>query len=392
MIPYGRQEVSAGDIDAVVEVLRSDFLTQGPAVPRFEQELAAYCGGDFALAVSHGTAGLHLACLAMGLGPGDRLWISAVTFVASANCGLYCGASIDLVDIDPETRNMSIDALTAKLENAEREGTLPAVVVAVHFGGLPCDMERIAGLARRYGFRVVEDASHALGGRYGGEPIGACRYSDAAVFSFHPVKNITTGEGGAVVTNDSELAQRVAGLRTHGITRDSARMRHESHGPWYYEQVETGFNYRMTDMQAALGSSQLQRLDDFIAARRSLAARYDQLLANRPLVLPMHSAEAGSAWHLYPIELSLDERWSMRRRIFEQLRERGWGVNVHYIPLHYQPDIADRLSGDSAFPAAENYYAGAMSLPLFPALTHEQQDAVVGDLDAAVAAATSTAS
>ena len=384
MIPYGRQEITEGDIRAVVDVLQSDFITQGPAVPRFEEALARTCGSRFGVAVSHGTAALHLACRAMGLGPGDRLWTSAMTFVASANCGLYCGADIDLVDIDPRTRNMSVAALARKLERAEREGTLPQVVVPVHFGGLPCDMGAIADLAARYGFRVLEDASHALGARHEDQPIGSCRYSDAAVFSFHPVKNITTGEGGAVVTNDEELAERIRALRTHGITRDPERMRAEPHGPWYYEQVELGYNYRMTDIQAALGASQLERLDAYMTARRELARRYHGKLGGLPLALPIEPDGTESAWHIYPVVLSGDDPWSPRRRVFEHLRECGWGVNVHYIPLHYHPDLASRMPGDAGFPAAESYYAGTITLPLFPGLGHELQDRVVADLTAAL--------
>ena len=379
MIPYGRQEVTEEDIQAVVDVLRSDLITQGPAVPRFERAVADYCGAAYAVAVSSGTAALHLACMALGLGPGDRLWTSAITFVASANCGVYCGAEVDFVDIDAATRNLSIDALRNKLERAEREGCLPKVVVPVHFAGLSCDMAAIRELADQYGFRILEDASHALGGEYQGEPVGTCRYSDMAVFSFHPVKNATTGEGGVAVTNDLEMAKRMGRLRSHGITRDRDQMSREPDGAWYYEQVEIGYNYRMTDLQAALGASQLQRLDSYIQARREGVERYADLFADFPVVLPHETSEARSAWHLYTVELVGEDPFKIRRAVFDELRDRGWGVNVHYIPVPHQPYYARSHQSTTVFPAAEAYYERALTIPLFPLLTHEQQSAFAAD-------------
>ncbi|MFA9462551.1 UDP-4-amino-4,6-dideoxy-N-acetyl-beta-L-altrosamine transaminase [Thiohalorhabdus methylotrophus] len=381
MIPYGRQEVTEDDIEAVVEVLRSNLITQGPVAPRFEEAVRDYCRASHAVAVSSGTAGLHLACHAMGLGPGDWLWTSPITFVASANCGLYCGADVDFVDIDPATRNMSVEALKHKLEQAETEGQLPKVVVPVHFAGLSCDMAAIRELADRYGFWVLEDAAHAFGGEYRGEPVGACRFSDAAVFSFHPVKNITTGEGGMVTTRRLELATRIERLRSHGITREPAHMIREPDGPWYYEQGELGLNYRLTDIQAALGLSQLQRLDTFIQARRNGAVRYSRLLADLPLILPGESSNSHSAWHLYVVELGGTDPQAIRREVFEALREQGWGVNVHYIPVHWQPDYARECR---KLPAAEAYYSRALTIPLFPGLTEGQQEAFAVDLSQAI--------
>jgi UDP-4-amino-4,6-dideoxy-N-acetyl-beta-L-altrosamine transaminase len=303
MIPYGRQEITAADIAAVTAVLGSDFLTQGPAVPRFERAIADYCGAAHGVAVNSATSALHIACLALDLGPGDWLWTSPNTFVASANCGRYCGAKVDFVDIDPDSYNLSPAALAAKLEQAAASGRLPKVVIPVHFAGQPCDMEAIATLGQRYGFRIIEDASHAIGGRYRGEAIGNCRYSDITVFSFHPVKIITTGEGGLATTQAPTLAERMARLRSHGITRDPAGMQGKPEGPWYYQQIELGFNYRLTDIQAALGQSQLQRVDDYVARRQRLAARYDRGLAELPLRLPYRDPEHQSALHLYPIQV-----------------------------------------------------------------------------------------
>ena len=388
MIPYGRQAITEDDIAAVTAVLRSDFLTQGPAVPRFEQTVAAYCGAAYGVAVNSATSALHLACLALGLGPGDWLWTSPNTFVASANCGRYCGARVDFVDIDPRTYNLDPAALAAKLEVAERQGRLPKAVVPVHFAGQPCDLVAIAALARRYGFRVIEDASHAIGGRYRGEPIGNGRHADITVFSFHPVKLITTGEGGLATTNDPDLATRMARLRSHGISRDPAEMRGQIQGqipgeldaPWYYQQLELGFNYRLTDIQAALGHSQLQRLDDYVARRQYLAARYDRLLADLPLLLPYRDPAHRSALHLYPVQVPGD-----RRRVFDALRQAGIGVNVHYIPVHTQPDYARFGFRSGDFPVAEAYYERAISLPLYPLLTETEQDQVVAALRDALA-------
>jgi UDP-4-amino-4,6-dideoxy-N-acetyl-beta-L-altrosamine transaminase len=377
MIPYGRQDIREEDVDAVVEVLRSDFLTQGPAVPRFEEAVARYCGGVHAVAMNSATSALHIACLALGLGPGDRLWTSPITFVASANCGLYCGAQVDFVDIDPQTYNLCPLALERKLEEAAEQGKLPKVVVPVHLCGQPCDMKRIHALAQRYGFKVIEDASHAIGGKYLDEPIGSCRYSDITVFSFHPVKIITTAEGGMAVTRDPALAERMALLRSHGITRDASRMTHEPDGPWYYQQVELGFNYRMTDLQAALGTTQMQRLDEYVAARHALAARYDERLADLPLTRPWQHPDGYSGLHLYVIRLQPQRLTANHREVFEALRAHGIGVNLHYIPVHTQPYYRSLGFEPGQFPEAERYYAEAISLPLYSTLTIAQQDQVI---------------
>lgn len=377
MIPYGRQDITPEDIAAVEAVLRSDFLTQGPAVPGFEQALAAYCGAARGVAMNSATSALHVACLALGLGPGDRLWTSPNTFVASANCGLYCGAEVDFVDTDPATYNMSVAALEARLVAAAAEGRLPKVVIPVHFAGQSCEMRAIHALGQQYGFRIIEDASHAVGATYLGEPVGNCRYSDITIFSFHPVKIITTAEGGMAMTNDPALAERMERLRSHGITRDPAAMAWDSEGPWYYQQVELGYNYRITDLQAALGHSQLARLDDYVARRHAIAARYDAALAGLPLTTPWQHPDSRSALHLYPIRLHDAAR---RREVLEALRAAGIGVNVHYIPVHTQPHYHRLGFRPGDFPEAERYYAGAISLPMFPTLTPAQQDEVVAAL------------
>lgn len=379
MIPYGRQNVDQGDIDAVVEVLRSDWLTQGPTLERFEHAVAERCGAGHGIAVCNATAGLHLACLAAGLGAGDWLWTSPNSFVASANCARYCGAQVDFVDIDPHTWNLDVDALARKLEQAREAGRLPKVVVAVAFSGQSCDMAGIRRLAREYDFVVIEDAAHALGARYAGEPVGSGGYADLTVFSFHPVKIVTSGEGGMILCNRPELAERLRSLRSHGITRDPARMTEPAHGGWYYQQTELGFNYRMCDIQAALGLSQLRRLDDFLDRRRALAVRYQRLLADLPLQLPVAQAQAESAWHLYVVRLhpGLEAR---HRRVFEALREAGIGVNLHYIPIHLQPYYCELGFAEGDFPEAERYYRQAITLPLYPDLTDLQQDHVVDTL------------
>lgn len=384
MIPYGRQDISQDDIDAVLGVLTSDFLTQGPMVPRFEQTVAQHVGAQHALAVNSATSALHLACLALGLGVGDRLWTSPVTFVASANCGLYCGADVDFVDIDPRTYNLCPLALERKLEKAEREDRLPKVLVAVHLCGQPCDMEAISALSKRYGFRVIEDASHAIGGKYQNGFIGNCQFSDITVFSFHPVKIITTAEGGMALTNDHELADRMTLLRSHGITRDPAQMTHPSDGPWYYQQIELGFNYRMTELQAALGVSQMERLDAFVARRHELARRYDDLLADLPLTTPWQHPDSYSGLHLYVIRLNLDQIERTHREVFEALRELGVGVNLHYIPVHTQPYYLRMGFKVGDFPESERYYSEAISLPMFHTLTESQQDEVVAALKKAL--------
>lgn len=379
-IPYGRQNITPADIEAVVAVLRSDFLTQGPAVPAFERAVADLVHARHAVAMNSATSALHGTCLAMGLGAGDVLWTSPISFVASANCALYCGARVDFVDIDEDTFNLCPQALARKLEQADRTNTLPRIVVVVHMAGQPCDLSAIHALSRRYGFRIIEDASHAIGARYRGDLIGNCQYSDAVVFSFHPVKIITTGEGGMVLTNDSELAGRVALFRSHGVTRDEQRMVHEPDGPWYYEQVELGFNYRMTDIQAALGLSQLQRLSDSVDARHRLASRYAELLAGVPVSVPIQHPEGRSAYHLYVIRLQLDRIDRSRREVFEAMRADGIGVNVHYIPIYAQP-YHERMGIQRVdFPRSEAYYREAISLPMFPTLSFVQQDRVVTSL------------
>ena len=384
MIPYGRQDITQADIDAVVEVLQSDFLTQGPMVPRFEQGVARHVGAAHALAVNSATSALHIACLALGLGEGDRLWTSPITFVASANCALYCGAQVDFVDIDPRTYNLCPEALERKLQVAEREGVLPKVLVAVHLCGQPCDMQAISVLAKRYGFRVIEDASHAIGGKYQGEFIGNCRHSDITVFSFHPVKIITTAEGGMALTNSPELAEKMALLRSHGITRDPAHMTHAADGPWYYQQIDLGFNYRMTELQAALGVSQLQRLDQYVARRHELASRYDRLLAALPVMTPWQHPDSYSGLHLYVVRLKLEQIGKSHREVFESLREQGIGVNLHYIPVHTQPYYQHMGFKQGDFPEAERYYAQAISLPMFQSMTDAQQDEVVAALQRAL--------
>lgn len=383
-IPYGRQDISEEDVRAVVEVLRSDWLTQGPVVPRFEKLVAQYCGAEHALALNSATSALHVACLALGLGQGDVLWTSPNTFVASANCGLYCGAQVDFVDIDPRTYNMSTSALERKLISAEAQGVLPKIVIPVHFAGQSCDMKGIRVLADRYGFKIIEDASHAIGGRYLGLPIGSGRYSDVTVFSFHPVKIITTGEGGMVLTNDSGLARRMALLRSHGITRDPEEMLYPSGDPWYYEQIALGYNYRMTELQAALGVSQMTRLDEFVERRHVLAARYAELLSPLPVTIPWQSPETYSSFHLYPVRLRTREIKVSHREVFNSLRAHDVGVNLHYIPVHTQPHYRARGFGPGNFPEAEQYYAETISLPMYAAMTNQQQDRVVNTLRVAL--------
>ena len=382
MIPYGRQEITQQDIDTVVAVLRSDFLTQGPQVPRFEEKLVAYCGAAHAVAANSATSALHIACLALGLGEGDWLWTTPNTFVASANCALYCGAQVDFVDIDPLSWNMCPQALERKLAIAENANRLPKVVVPVHLCGTPCDMQAIHSLGQRYGFKIIEDASHAVGARYRHEPVGNCRYSDISVFSFHPVKIVTTAEGGVALTNNDDLAKKMALLRSHGITRDPKLMSKTSDGPWYYEQIGLGFNYRMAELHAALGVSQMDRLDEYVARRHEIANRYDELLAGLPVRTQVRADY--SALHLYVIRLNLGEIKKSHREVFVAMRERGVGVNLHYIPVHTQPFYRAMGFADGYCPAAEQYYAEAISLPLFPGLTERQQDEVVSALSSAV--------
>ena len=380
MIPYGRQSIDQSDIDAVVVALRSDHLTQGPAVPAFEAAVAGHCGVAHAVAVNSATSALHLACLALGVGERDIVWTSPITFVASANCARYCGASVDFVDIDPSTYNLSAAALERKLDGAEKLGRLPKVVIPVHMCGQSCDMAAIHALGRRYGFRIIEDASHAIGGKYQAMPVGRCKFSDITVFSFHPVKIITTGEGGMGVTNDAGLADTMRRLRSHGITREADEMTHPPDGPWYYQQLDLGFNYRMTDIQAALGTSQMEKLEEFVSARISLARRYDTLLSELPLLVPRQHPDALSAWHLYVIRLDLAACKDSHAGIFQKLREAGIGVNLHYIPVYLQPYYQRLGFHQGHCPEAERYYAEAVSLPMYSGLTEAQQDKVVDTL------------
>ena len=380
MIPYGRQHISDDDIQAVVDVLKSDFLTQGPVVPAFEKAVCDYTGAQYAVAVNSGTSALHVACLALGLSKGDWLWTTSISFVASANCGLYCGAYVDFVDINNDTWNISLERLKEKLEKAKSNNCLPKVLVAVHLCGRSCNMEAIYKLSNEYGFRIIEDACHAIGGKYQGELIGNCRYSDITVFSFHPVKTITTGEGGMAVTNNKELTNSMNLLRSHGITRDPQIMQAKTEGPWYYQQVELGFNYRMTDIQAALGISQLKQIDNFVSRRNEIAISYDKLLADLPVQLPFRSEDCCSAFHLYVIRLQLDKITMTHLEVFQELRRSGVGVNLHYIPIHTQPWYQKIGFKNGDFPRAEEYYKEAISLPVFPDLCDELVCEVVNNL------------
>lgn len=376
MIFYGKQSVNEKDIAAVEAVLRSDFLTQGPAIERFERRVADYCGAKYAVAVTNATSALHIACKAAGLSHGGTLWTSPITFVASANCGRYCGAKVDFVDIDDITYNMSADELERKIKT----GAKPDVVVPVHLCGQSCDMERIHALAEQYGFAVIEDASHALGATYKDTRVGSCVYSDMTVFSFHPVKIITTGEGGMVLTNSRELYEKLVLYRSHGITRDPAKMTRESDGPWYYQQIELGYNYRMTDIQAALGWSQMERLDTFVARRRELAKRYDELLARLPLRTPKQSADTNSSWHIYVVRLDRTRVKKNKQELFEKMKLHGITLNLHYIPVHMQPYYQALGFRQGDFPVSERYYDESVTLPLYYELTNERQEEVVNAL------------
>lgn len=384
MIPYGRQDIDEEDIQSVINVLRSDFLTQGPVVPEFERAISEYCRAPYAVAVNSATSALHIACLALGIGKGDVVWTSPISFVASANCALYCGAKVDFVDIDPRTYNMSIDQLAEKLAEAEIAGHLPKAVIPVHLCGQPCDMAGIYALSQRYGFKIIEDASHAIGGKYQNEPIGNCRYSDITVFSFHPVKIITSGEGGMALTRNFDVARRMQLLRSHGITRESKEMPFDPDGAWSYQQITLGFNYRMTDIQAALGNSQLQRLDAFVAKRHELARRYDEMLKPLPVTTPWQHSDGYSAFHLYVIRLDRNKSTLSRRKVFDGMRASCIGVNVHYIPIHTQPYYRQLGFKLGDFPIAESYYEEAISLPLYSGMSNQQQDRVVATLTKAV--------
>ena len=377
MIPYGRHDIQQQDIDSVIKVLKSDFITQGPLVPKFETKACNYTGSKFAVAVNSATSALHLSCLSLNLGHGDWLWTSPITFVASANCALYCGAKVDLVDIDPNTYNISIEALTKKLEKAEIEGRLPKIIIPVHFSGKPCDMLSIYNLSKRYGFHIIEDASHAIGAKYKGDQVGNCKYSDITVFSFHPVKIITTGEGGMALTNDQTLAKKMGRLRSHGITKNKEEMFDTARGPWYYEQIELGFNYRMTDIQAALGISQFDRLDDYVKKRNILAERYCQLLSKMPLSLPIKTIDSYSSMHLFVVTLNFDKIQKSYIEVYKSMNQNGIGVMLHYIPVHLQPYYQAMGFKLGDFPISENYSSKAITLPLFPTMKNEEQDQVI---------------
>lgn len=380
MIPYGKQDINQADIDAVIEVLKSDFLTQGPKVPLFEKTISEYCSVEYSVAVNSATSALHVACLALGLEKDHVLWTTPNTFVASANCGLYCGAQVDFVDIDPQTYNMCAAALEEKLIQAKLTGKLPKIVTPVHFAGQSCDMQKIHKLGHEYGFSIIEDASHAIGGKYLDQPVGSCQFSDITVFSFHPVKIITTAEGGLATTNSRELAEKMQLFRSHGVTRDSKLITKHSEGGWYYEQVVLGYNYRMTELQAALGVSQMQRLDHFVMQRHILQQRYRELLSSLPLVLPYQFEDSYSALHLYPVQLQLEFIDKSRSEVFQSLRESGLGVNVHYIPVHTQPYFQSMGFKEGDFPNAEFYYSREISIPLYHGMTFEQQDKVIAIL------------
>lgn len=380
MIPYGRQDITEDDIHAVVSVLKSDYLTQGPKVPEFEQAVANHVNAQYAVAVNSATSALHIACLALDLGPGDSLWTTPITFVASSNCALYCGASVDFVDIDPVTYNLCPQALREKLERAKKEGRLPKVVIPVHLCGQSCDMEAIHALGQEYGFKIIEDASHAVGGKYKNDYIGNCKYSDIVVFSFHPVKIITTAEGGMALTNNSNIARKLELFRSHGVTRETNEMTHNPDGPWYYQQIALGYNYRLTELQAVLGLSQMQRLDEYVARRHVLAKKYDHALASLPLRTPWQHPDTYSGLHLYVIRLKLEELKKDRRTIFEELRTQGVGVNIHYIPVHTQPYYQGLGFKPGQYPNSETYYTEAISLPMFATMSEAQQGEVIDAL------------
>jgi len=384
VIPYGKQNIDQADIDSVIGVLQSDFLTQGPQVPLFEKTVSDYCGSEFGVAVNSATSALHIACLALGLGKGDYLWTSPNTFVASANCSLYCGSRVDFVDIDPLTYNLSIEELEKKLIQAKKVNKLPKIVIPVHFAGQSCDMQKIHSLSIEYGFKIIEDASHAIGGKYLDKPIGGCQYSDITIFSFHPVKIITTAEGGLATTNNKKLSEKMQLFRSHGITRDQALMSKKVDGAWYYQQIDLGFNYRMTELQAALGVSQMVRLDEFIVKRHALQERYDQLLKELPIIIPYQSNFSYSALHLYPIQIDLRKIKIDREQVFNALREGGIGVNIHYIPVHTQPYYLEMGFEVGGFPVAESYYSQAISLPLFSQLSFDDQDKIISILKIAL--------
>ena len=378
VIPYGRQDISQADIDAVIAVLKSDFLTQGPAVPAFEKVVSDYCGAQHAVAVNSATSALHIACLALGVGKGDVVWTTPITFVASANCALYCSATVDFVDIDPITYNMSVERLAEKLAVADKAGKLPKILIPVHLCGQSCNMQAVYALSQQYGFSIIEDASHAIGGKYKGEPVGDCRYSDVTVYSFHPVKIITTGEGGMAVTNDAQLAKDMRLLRSHGISNIVADMQpRPSQEIWNYQQVDLGFNYRMTDIQAALGLSQMQRLDEFVTQRHLIAKRYDELLVDMPVVTPWQHMDSYSSFHLYVIRLKLNEINKTQKQVHAEMLKNGIGVNLHYIPVYLQPYYKKFGFDVNYCHEAELYFHEVITLPMYPGLSEEMQFRVV---------------
>ena len=377
MIPYGKQWISPQDIEAVVSVLKTDFLTQGPMVPRFEQAFAKKVNAEFAVSTNSATSALHVSCLALGVTAGDVVWTSPISFVASSNCALYCNATVDFVDIDPSTYNMSVAALERKLVEAEVEGTLPKVVIPVHLAGQSCDLKAIHALSLRFGFRIIEDASHATGASYDGDPVGCCNYSDIAVFSFHPVKIITSGEGGMAVTNSHELMLRMSSLRSHGIIRDPSLMTIEPDGPWFYQQLELGFNYRMTDIHAALGYSQLERLGDFVNRRQAIANVYFEQLAIDGITLPVQNVGSYSSFHLFILNFTNSSGPLARNEVFNRLRKSGVNVNLHYIPTYRHPYYSAMGFDTSHFPEAEKYYQCAISIPMYPSMTESEQAFVI---------------
>ena len=380
MIPYGKQDITSADINAVVESLKLDFITQGDVVPRFEKSVCDYTNAKYGIATNSATSALHIACLALGLKKGDYLWTTPITFVATANCGLYCGSKVDFVDIDPKTYNISPKALEEKLIQAEKEGKLPKIVIPVHFAGQSCEMRLIYKLSQKFGFKIIEDASHAIGGRYDDYSVGSCKYSSITVFSFHPVKIVTTGEGGMAVTNSSLLADKMRLFRSHGITRDRKLMSKDSEGDWYYQQINLGYNYRMTDIHAALGVSQMQRIDQFISNRYEIKERYDSKLVDMPVIIPFQNIKTKSSFHLYPIQIKYEVVGRSHKQLFHDMRALDIGVNLHYIPVHLQPYYGNMGFKEGDFPNAEKYYSRAMSIPIFNTMTYSQQDKVVDAL------------
>lgn len=380
IIPYGRQNVSQKDINSVLNVLKSDFLTQGPIVHQFEKRVSEYCGAKYAVACNSATSALHIACLSLGVGEGDIVWTSPISFVASSNCALYCNAEVDFVDIDPITYNMSLEALEQKLVFAKQNNRLPKVVIPVHLAGQSCEMAEIYSLSKKYGFKIIEDASHAIGGSYKGKPVGNCEFSDIAVFSFHPVKIITTCEGGMCLTNDPVLANLLNRYHSHGITRQASEMTKAPDGPWYYEQLDLGLNYRMNEVQAALGLSQMDRLDEFVKERRILAQKYNELLKEFDIQIPKQHKDTNSSWHLYIIRVKKSNKIN-HKQVFEKLRAAGILVNLHYIPIYRQPYYKKLGFNKQGFEESEKYYGEAISIPIFPGLTNDELRKVVSIIE-----------